>query len=102
MRESTSVLLIFSFQHNSELADLIEGNNLETQKFNIAQSFFLKAHRCFHLSDTYGVMKKWSEAVALLERALEYITQSVEHFRDWGHSESEVKYHLEVNRPLNF
>lgn len=78
------------YQHNSELGELLEPSDLEMQKFNIAQSFFFKAHRCFYLGESYSVAKKWSESVALFDRALEYVVQSVEHYRDWGHSESEV------------
>lgn len=48
---------------------------------NTARTFTFKAFRCFHLAESYLFMKKGAEALGLLDRALEYVAQSLELYR---------------------
>lgn len=67
-----------------------ETTDLAQQKYTIAQTFSFKAYRCFYLAESYTVMKKWLEGMALLDRAMEHIVQANEYYREWGHTEAEV------------
>ena len=51
---------------------------------NTARTFAFKAFRCFHLAESYVSMKKWPEAVGLFDRALEHVSEAVDHYREVG------------------
>lgn len=57
-----------------------------SQKQNTARVFAFKAHRCFHLAESYVVMKKWPEAIALFDRASDHVIQAIEQYRVLEHS----------------
>ena len=61
--------------------------DLATQKENSAHTFAFKAYRCFYLAESYMGMKKWAEAVGLLDRAQEHVTQAMEHYRELEQTE---------------
>lgn len=64
----------------SEIPGISE--DLTQQKENVARTFAFKAFRCFHLAESYVVMKKWAESMALFDRALEHVTQTLENYRE--------------------
>ena len=61
--------------------------DLAAQKENSAHTFAFKAYRCFYLAESYMGMKKWAEAVGLLDRAQEHVTQAMEHYRELEQTE---------------
>ena len=63
-------------------------------KHYTAQTFMYKSYRCFYLSESYTMMKKWPESVGLLGRAEEHAVQAIELFKDWGKAEAEVSISL--------
>ncbi len=74
---------LISTQHVSDLGDipgLVE--DLTYQKENTARTFAFKAFRCYHLAESYVAVKKWVEAMGLMERALEHASQTLELYRD--------------------
>lgn len=64
--------------------------DLTNQKENTARTFAFKAFRCYHLAESYVVMKKWEEAMGLLDRALEHMTQTMEQYRELKVGEEDV------------
>ena len=70
-------------QHVSELGDIsgVE-DDLAVKLENTARTFTFKAFRCFHLAESYASMKKWPEALGLFDRALDHVTQALEHYRE--------------------
>ena len=60
------------------------------QKQNTARTLAFKAHRCYHLAESYVVMKKWPEAVALFDRAYDHVIQAIEQYRVLEHSSVEA------------
>ena len=86
------MILYHITQHITELNELTQSSDdlLEAKHFT-AQTFKFKAFRCYYLSESYTMMKKWVESIGLLERASEHVIQAKEHFREWGKTEAEVK-----------
>ena len=70
-----------SFQHVTDLGDILGAEDLTSQKYIAALTLAFKSFRCYYLSESYVVMRKWAEAVGLLDRALEHVTQSLEQYR---------------------
>lgn len=70
-------------QYVSDLGD-IPGlcDDLTRQKENTARTFAFKSFRCYHLAESYVVVKKWAEAMGLLDRALDHVTQTLEQYRE--------------------
>lgn len=83
---------IACFQNVTELRDLTEDSTkdlMETKHYT-ALTFMFKSYRCFYLSESYMMMKKWAESIALLGRAEEHAVQAVGLYREWGKPEGEV------------
>ncbi len=77
----------FVLQHVSDLNDIPNmADNHASLKQNTARTFAFKAHRCFHLAESYVIMKKWPEAIALFDRASSHVIQAIEQFRVLEHS----------------
>lgn len=55
---------------------------VDDQKENTARTFAFKAFRCYHLAESYVSAKKWVEAMGLMDRALEHVTQTLEQYRE--------------------
>ena len=68
-----------------DLGDVFGSDDLTNQKHIVALTLAFKAFRCFYLAESYVTMKKWPEAIGLLERALEHVTQSLEQYRALEH-----------------
>jgi signal recognition particle subunit SRP68 len=68
-------------QHVTDLGDILGAEDLTSQKYIAALTLAFKSFRCYYLSESYVVMRKWAEAVGLLDRALEHVTQSLEQYR---------------------
>lgn len=79
---------VLSFlQHISDLGEIPNlADSHASQKQNTARTFAFKAHRCYHLAESYVTMKKWPEAIALFERASSHVIQAIEQFRVLEHS----------------
>ncbi|XP_064406699.1 signal recognition particle subunit SRP68-like isoform X2 [Halichondria panicea] len=74
-------------QHISDLGEVPGlAEDHASQKQNTARVFAFKAHRCFHLAESYVVMKKWPEAIALFDRASDHVIQAIEQYRVLEHS----------------
>lgn len=72
-------------QNALELAEISSvERDTNSQKELGAQTFTFKAYRCYHLSESYAAAKKWAESIALFDRALSYVSQAQEHYREWG------------------
>ena len=69
-------------------------DNSEEVKHYAAQTSMFKGYRCFYLSDSYTMMKKWPESIGLLGRAEEHVVQAMELFREWGKADGEVRIDL--------
>ena len=52
-----------------------------SQKHIVALTLGFKSFRCFYLAESYVSMKKWPEAIGLLDRALEHVTRCLEQYR---------------------
>ena len=77
------VSIQFLFQHVSDLGEIPGiAEDLAHQKENTARTFAFKAFRCYHLAESYVVLKKWAESMSLFDRALEHVTQTLEQFRE--------------------
>ena len=74
-----------TIQHVTDLGDVLGTEDLSSQKHIAALTLAFKSFRCFYLSESYVVMKKWAEAVGLLDRALRHVTQSLEQYRSLEH-----------------
>lgn len=82
-------------QHVAELIDLTESDkDLTDTKHYTAQTFMFKANRCFYLSESYTIMKKWSESIGLLVRSEEHVIQAIGLYREWGKTEGEVSGYI--------
>ena len=64
--------------------------DLTSQKENTARTFAFKAFRCYHLAESYVVVKKWAESMGLLDRALEHVGQTLEQYRELTGGSEEV------------
>ena len=73
-----------SLQHVTDLGDILGAEDLTSQKYIAALTLAFKSFRCYYLSESYVVRRKWAEAVGLLDRALEHVTQSLEQYRSLG------------------
>lgn len=70
-------------QHVNDMGDIPGlSEDLAAQKENAARTFAFKAFRCYHLAESYVVMRKWAEAMGLLDRALEHVGQTLEQYRE--------------------
>ncbi len=79
--------MVSSSQHISDLGEVPGlAEDHASQKQNTARTFAFKAHRCFHLAESYVVMKKWPEAIALFDRASDHVIQAIEQYRVLEHS----------------
>ena len=90
------------FQHVTDLGDVLGTEDLTSQKHIAALTLAFKSFRCFYLSESYVSMKKWAEAIGLLDRALEHVTQSLEQYRslEQGAGVGAVKLDKEKVRTL--
>ena len=79
------LIRILSPQHITDLGDVLRAEDLLSQKHIAALTLGFKAFRCFYLAESYVNMKKWPEAIGLLDRALEHVTQSLEQYRSLDH-----------------
>lgn len=87
------VYYAFFLQHVTDLGDVLGTEDHNSQKHIAALTLAFKSFRCFYLSESYVAMKKWPEAIGLLNRALEHVTQSMEQYRslEQGGSSGAVK-----------
>lgn len=83
----------------AELSELTEDDStdLSTVKHCMAQTLMFKAYRCFYLSESYMLMKKWPESIGLLSRAEEHLVQAIGVFQEWDKPEAGVCLKLMPN-----
>ena len=98
MQRFTHALHVHNFcssasQHVTDLGDVLGAEDLTSQKHIAALTLAFKSFRCFYLAESYITMKKWPEAIGLLDRSSEHVTQSLEQYRslDQGEDAGAVK-----------